>query len=120
MKRAAIIFLVFVYAFSTTGVAVKADYCCDHLKSINLVLADRVKDKEGCCKVKYQSFKVNDAHAASDVITAPALYYGSVNTLPTYEISNLNADKDNQLVNIHAPPLFKTTPVYISNCVFRI
>jgi hypothetical protein len=121
MKKAAIIFLVFVYAFSITGVAVKADYCCNHLKSIKLILADGAKDKEGCCKVKYQSFKVNDVHAAADVITAPALHLAFIETLSSFfEINNLSFDRNDQIVNIHAPPLYSSTPVYISNCVFRV
>jgi len=121
MKKAAIIFLVFVYAFSTTGVVVKADYCCNHLKSIKLVLADGAKDKEGCCKVKYQSFKVNDVHAAADVITAPALHLVFIETLNSFfEINNLSFDRNDHIVNIHAPPLYSSTPVYISNCVFRV
>ena len=121
MKKAAIIFLVFVYAFSTTGVAVKADYCCDHLKSVELVLADGAKDKEGCCKVKYQSFKINDVHAAADVLTAPVLHFAFIETLnASFETNNLSLYRNDQIVNIHAPPLYSSTPVYISNCVFRV
>jgi len=36
--------LVSIYAFSVAGVAVKADYCCNYLKSVKLVLADGTKD----------------------------------------------------------------------------
>ena len=121
MKKAAVIFLVFIYAFTTMGVAVKADYCCNNLKSIKLVFADGSKDKEGCCKVKYQSFKINDVHATPDIITAPALRYTFIHTFNYYfDINDLSFEKNNQVVNIHAPPLYQTTPVYISNCVFRI
>src|SRR2546423_15583134 len=81
MKKAAIIFLVFIYALSVTGVAAKADYCCDHLKSVKLVLADGAKDKEGCCKVKYQSFKVKDVHAAANIFVAPSLHYTYIQNL---------------------------------------
>ena len=121
MKKAAIIFLVFVYAFSSTGVAFKADYCCDKLTSIKIILASDVKDKEGCCKVKYQSLKIKDAHAAADVVAAPALTYIFVHTLNLYfEINHFGFDNTIELANIHAPPLRSSTPVYISNCVFRI
>ena len=121
MKKAAIIFLALMYAFSTTGIALKADYCCERLTSIKLVLADGAKDKEGCCKVKYQSFKVKDTHAPADVLTAPALHHTFIHTLTyCFDINNFTRKKNNQVINVHAPPLYQTTPVYISNCVFRI
>src|SRR4051812_22447879 len=80
MNKATIILLAFVYVFSTTGLALKADYCCDKLQSIKLILADGAKNKEGCCKVKYQSFKINDVHGASDIVTAPGLVYTFIHT----------------------------------------
>ena len=121
MKKAAIIFLVFIYAFSTTGVALKADYCCDVLQSVKLILAYDTKNKEGCCKVKYQSFTVKDAHAAADIIITPALHFSFIHTLNTcFEASNLAYAQHDHFINIHAPPLYPSTPVYISNCVFRI
>jgi hypothetical protein len=121
MKKAAIIFLVFIYAFSTTGVALKADYCCNKLKSVELVLADNAKDKEGCCKVKYQSFKIKDIHAAADILLTPALHYTIINTLNCcLQVNSIAYEMNNHFASIHAPPLYSTTPVYISNCVFRI
>jgi hypothetical protein len=120
MKKAAVIFLVFIYAFSVAGVAVKADYCCNHLKSVKLVLADGAKDKEGCCKVKYQSFKVKDVHAAADVVVAPALHYTYIQNLNYFFQTNITGAKTVRAKSIHDPPLLSDTPAYISNCVFRI
>ena len=120
MKKAAIIFLVFIYALSTTGFAMKAEYCCNRLKSVKLVLADGAKDKEGCCKIKFQSFKVNDSHAAADVMHAPVM---PVVFLPpphfNFELNNAVHETHLAGINIHAPPLI-TIPSYLSNCVFRI
>jgi hypothetical protein len=121
MKKAAILFLVFIYAFTSTGFAVKGDYCCNSLKSVKLVLAEGAKDKEGCCKVKYESFKVKDAHAAAEVITAPALSYNYIYTLNSYfQINHVSQQNDSRFINIHAPPLISSIPVYVSNCTFRI
>ena len=120
MKKTAIIFLIFIYTFSVTGVAVKADYCCNHLKSIKLVLADVVKNKEGCCKEKYQTFKVKDVHAAANVAGVPVLHYDFIHTFQSsIQIIDFAYDA-NHSVNIHAPPLITSAPFYISNCVFRI
>ena len=120
MKKAAIIFLVLMYAASSTGFAMKADYCCNNLKSIKLVLADGAKDKEGCCKVKYQSFKVNDVHAAAHIVTAPPSFFTFIYALNTYESNIVAYQHNHSYVSIHAPPLISSIPVYISNCVFRI
>lgn len=110
-----------MYAFTSTGFAIQADYCCNNLKSVKLVLADGVKDKEGCCKVKYESFKIKDAHQASDDITVPGLAYTFIHTLNLYfEIYHAVLSNASQPVRVHAPPLYSATPVYISNCVFRV
>ncbi len=121
MKKAAILFLLFIYAFTSTGFAVKGDYCCNNLKSVKLVLADGAKDKEGCCKVKYESFKVRDAHSAADVLLLPELSCNYIHTLNNFFQSNaISQQNDNRFINIHAPPLIGSVPVYISNCIFRI
>ena len=121
MKKAAIIFLLFIYALSATGLAVKADYCCSNLKSVKVVLADGAKDKDGCCKVKYESFKIKDVHAAADILTTPALHFTFIHTLNSFfSTSDLTSANENEFTDIHAPPLYQATPVYISNCVFRI
>ena len=121
MKKAVLIFLIIIYAFTTAGVAIKADYCCDHLKSVKLILADGATNKEGCCKVKYQSIKIKDAHAAANILTAPALHFTFLHTLNSFfRTSDLVYGINDHSVNIHAPPPYQGTPVYISNCVFRI
>jgi hypothetical protein len=120
MKQTAIIFLVFIYTLSITGVALKADYCCNNLKSIKVVLTEDAKNKDGCCAVKYQSFKIKDAHTVSDIVTAPALTYTFIHTLNSYFENNFYFDNTAAHVNIHAPPLCSLTPIYISNCTYRI
>lgn len=121
MKKAAIIFLVFIYAFSSTGFAVKADFCCNTLKSVTLVLADTAKDKEGCFKTKYHSLKVKDTHAAADILVVPASPVAFIHSAYSiFERSDLASEDINHFGRIHAPPLYPTSPVYLSNCVFRI
>lgn len=121
MKNAVIIFLVFIYALSSTGVAVKADFCCNTLKSVKLVLADVTKDKEGCFKTKYQTFKIKDIHAAADILTAPALPVTFIHPVTSlFQVNDLALKETGYSANIHAPPLYTASPVYLSNCVFRI
>src|SRR5438045_5295160 len=100
MKKAAIIFLLFIYALSASGFSVRAAYCCSDLKSVKLVLADGAKDKDGCCKVKYQSFKIKDVHSAADVLTAPASHFIFIQTLNSFfTTTNIFSIEADQLVN---------------------
>lgn len=121
MKRLVTILLTFIYALSSTGFAVKADYCCQKLQSVQLILAEGLKDEDGCCKVKYQSLKVNDTHAAAELAAAPVLPFTFLHT-SFYSPGFLHPASSNNssAVSIHAPPLVATSPAYISNCVFRI
>lgn len=121
MKKAVILTLLFIYSFTTLGISVKADYCCNNLKSVKLVLAHGLKDKDGCCKVKYQSLLIKDAHAAADYLVAPALHFTFIHTLNSlFETTDFASQSDSHYISIHAPPLYQTTPIYISNCIFRI
>ncbi|HEX5155308.1 MAG TPA: hypothetical protein VFW07_27895 [Parafilimonas sp.] len=121
MKKTALLFLIFIYACSSMGVALKADYCCDKLQSLKLTLSDYSKDKGTCCKEKYQSFKVKDTHAATHIIAAPAVYFTFIHALNySFQAINMAYEKNNQFANTNVPPLSPPIPDYISNCVFRI
>jgi hypothetical protein len=121
MKKIALIFLISIYAFSTTGISLKGFYCCDKLKSVRLTLADYGKDKDGCCKTKYQSFKIKDTHAAADAITAPVLHYALIHSFdPVFQTPAFISPQAIITNNGHAPPLYNGIPVYISNCIYRI
>ena len=77
-------------------------------------------NNEGCCKTKYQFFKVKDKHLTTGEFTTPAKYFTDVVSFnPTYQTIFLS-----QLVEIingsHAPPFHTGVPIYISNCVFRV
>lgn len=121
MKKAAVIVLIFIYAFAVTGVAVKVNYCCNHFKSVNLILVDGANNKGGCCSVKYQSLKINDAHSSADIITVPALSFNFIHTFNSVFQLNEFVDENNiRFISIHAPPLHTNIPLYLSNCVYRI
>ena len=120
MKRVTLIFLIFIYAFSTTGISLKAFYCCGKLQSVKFTLADSGKDTEGCCKAKYQSFKVKDTHAATDILTIPALPQIAINSVPIFQVLSLFSTGTTVLLNGRPPPLYNGVPLYISNCIYRI
>lgn len=127
MKKIVLILLISIYSLSAFGVSIKEFYCCGKLVSVTVVVADEGKDKcgmgdnnEGCCKTKYQFFKVKDKHLTTGEFTTPAKYFTDVVSFnPTYQTIFLS-----QLVEIingsHAPPFHTGVPIYISNCVFRV
>ncbi len=128
MKTIAAILLFSIYSLSTFGIALKGFYCCGKLKSVTVTLADEGKNKcnknnneKGCCKTKYQFYKVKDNHITAAELTTPIKYntdnlifysfYPYV-SFPLQEIDIINAS--------HAPPLYSGVSLYISNCIFRI
>ena len=128
MKRTALLLLICIYSLSTFGVSLKEFYCCGKLKSVTVTLQEyenqkcnKRDDKNGCCKTKFQFYKVTDKHFGSNILTGPVKHFTELPLFTTYiqiispvvqqaEIANSN----------HAPPLYNGVPAYISNCVFRI
>ena len=120
VKKTALIFLVFVYVLSSTGVSVKAFYCCEKLKSVKLTLATNENSNDGCCKTIYQSLKIKDTHVMADAIIAPALHHLAQLPFTSPPCEDFSAEPTKVMGSIHAPPLHRGVPAYISDCVYRI
>ncbi len=128
MKRTAIIFLLTIYSLSTFGISLKEFYCCGKLKSISLALSFEGKEKcskgdnkDGCCKTKYQYFKVKDIHLLTAHVATPLNYCIDFHTItPFYQSISFVTQEIDIINGSHAPPLHTGVPIYISNCVFRI
>ena len=129
MKKGAVILLLLIYSMSTFGVSLKEFYCCGKLKSVSIVIADIEKDKcnkaakeEGCCKTKYQYFKIKDTHFSTVYLTAPLKYYTDLHPLTfSPQLISFNSPATDVINRGNAPPLLHPgVRVYISNCVFRI
>lgn len=71
MRKAAAILVLLLYIISSSGVAIKAHYCCGKLKSLNLVLhSDEEKNcSKRCCWDKLAFYKVDDTENSSSTIT---------------------------------------------------
>src|SRR6478672_4531527 len=87
MKKVALISLILIYSMASFGVTFKGFYCCGKLKTFMVSLADLSKDKaakdnekDGCCKTKFQSFKIKDTHVAAENATTPLNLYTAVLT----------------------------------------
>ena len=84
MRKSVAILLLVLYIVSSSGVAIKAHYCCGKLKSINLVLdssSDRTcsntkKVSKDCCRDKVatshvsvdQKVSITSGHSLKDVL----------------------------------------------------
>src|SRR5688572_10806484 len=92
MKKISLILLICIYSLSSFGVSFKEFYCCGKLKSISVsVLPDAKnncnKDRtdEGCCKTKYQYFKVEDKHLTVAVADVPSKFsFEAVPFIPSF------------------------------------
>ncbi|MBS1686538.1 MAG: hypothetical protein JSS76_17500 [Bacteroidetes bacterium] len=71
MRKAAAILVLILYILSSSGVAVKAHYCCGKLKSLNLVLnSDEERNcSKKCCRDKLAFYKVSDTENSTSIIT---------------------------------------------------
>ena len=108
------------------GFSIKQFYCCGRVKSVSVTIIqhlqenDKGYDKSGCCKTKFQFFKVGENHFASNFLISPDKYFTYLLSLPSYlKIISLPICKAETTNKNHAPPLY-SVPAYIFNCVFRI
>lgn len=127
MKKIVLILLICIYSLSTLGVSLKEFYCCGKLKSVTVALADDGKDKcgkgdnkGGCCKTKYQFFKVSDKHLTTSKITTPLKFYADIVSFNPISQSIFLPQQAVIINGSHAPPLHRGVPAYISNCVFKV
>ena len=127
IRKSVLILLLTIYALSSFGIGIKQFYCCGKLKStdIRFVEQDNKKcgngdESDGCCKTKYQVFKVKDFHVAAEAINIPAKFFTDLHVLTSpIEIVALSIESKSITDPIHGPPPLNV-PIYIFNCVYRI
>jgi hypothetical protein len=124
MKKAALIFLTFLYMVSTCGVAWSAFYCCGKLKEKVVFNTINTKDCKGnkapgCCDTKTFYAKVKDNHS-------PASYkvnitdHGKFLAYCPVTLKDFNNTTEKLIVSSPAPPLLSAEPVYLALNNFRI
>lgn len=127
MKKTAAILLLCIYSFATMGFSLKEFYCCGKLKSVSLTLAvnennnfSKSNTKNDCCQNKFHFHKVKDVHFASGILIDS---FSDFFYLPhpdyTYDVRPYLSFQDN-VENIHGPPIYTGIAAYIANRVFRI
>ena len=128
MKKLTAILLITIYSLSSFGISLKHFYCCGKLKSVTISLShggnakcNKGNSESGCCKTKYQFFKVKDNHFATAQCTAPLKYQVDLITFYSYSQTTSFLPNEDAIINSnHAPPLISGVPLYISNCIFTV
>jgi hypothetical protein len=128
MKKIALIFLLSIYTLSVLGVGVRQFYCCGKLKSTSITVVQEVKEKcsksdamKGCCKTKFQNFKVKNSHVSTDGFTGFVKHFTDLHLFtPSFETITL-VNKPMLVANAsHAPPPDHGVAIYTLHCVYRI
>jgi hypothetical protein len=128
MKKILLILLICIYSLSSFGISFKEFYCCGKLKSIYVsVLPDQKnnckKDRtdEGCCKTKYQYFKVSDKHLTVTAVDIPSKFsFEAVQFITSFPLISAPLSYKVLTNGSHAPPFIQAISMYKLNCVFRI
>ncbi|MDP9959801.1 HYC_CC_PP family protein [Chryseobacterium lathyri] len=124
-KILAILFSVFYFGFSS-GAAFSVHFCMEEFVSVSQKTTDicekcGVKEKKGCCKTEIKVVKVDDSQK-SDLLMinffsqiAPALTQHRF----FFTDQSFSATKFTQ-IRINGPPEYRSVPIYINHCNFRI
>jgi hypothetical protein len=128
MKKISLILLICIYWLSSFGISLKEFYCCGKLESIsvsfvpdqkNTCKKDRTDD--GCCKTKYQYFKVDDKHLTVVAADIPSkLSFEAVSFIPSLLVISSPIFYKVVTNGSHAPPFIQAVRIYKLNRVFRI
>lgn len=127
-KRIAILFLLLIYAVSSSGIGINRFYCCGKLKSVHFVLLHeqgtkciKGNGKKGCCETTYHTLKLKENHVVSETPSLEAKYFITVPILiPTIEISWSSLQPQDFANACHAPPPLNNISLYILHCTYRI
>ena len=128
MKKIALILLLNIYALASFGISIRQFYCCGQLKSTGISFTQNGTKKggnsdenDGCCKTKYQTFKVKDSHTPGYGVSIPIVPFTDLQLFATSPDLSLLISEPRDVENAsHAPPLHHNIPIYLLNCIYRI
>lgn len=125
-KLAILSIVVLIYSVASTGLLVKAHYCCGDLKSISLVTpkscCGKNEKSKGCCHNETKYFKVKDKQIQSDEIGEVSPVLAVIHPVEIYvsaQTYSTAIDESNSKI-YDPPPLHFKTPIFIKNRVLII
>lgn len=133
MKRSIVLFLVFLYLGTATGVTLHLHYCMGEM--VNLELADSSNDhcdncgmeksqstKNGCCKDELKKIQTDDSRKITeDSFKSLSNYVAILLQVQEHEfISNRYDTISGKLPWSNGPPRTENVAIYILNCSYLI
>lgn len=126
MKKLAVILIMLLYGFTSTGMTLQLHYCCGKLKSVELFATEKkdcgMSHKMGskpCCETKEFSGNQHSDQLlqlqAINLMVAPADIPAPVAHTPEIILPQTITHEASDT----SPP-DASTPIFIRNCVFRI
>jgi hypothetical protein len=128
MKKALTTAVLITYFFSGLGIGLREFYCFGKLKAVTVVVGTNATARcgkdcghNGCCKTKYQYFKVKD-----DQLITPGAAIPPQPSIELYHIASFLHGSFHDLTHraqvdaAVTPPRGDGVPIHIYQCVYRI
>lgn len=126
MKRLLTFTTAIIYFCISSGFIMNVHYCMGKVSKVNIEIipskycACGKKETKSCCKTESKFYKITDNHQATYADVSIISPYHILPTFYTYKPTIVTSNNTAITYNTHAPPILKSQPIYILNCVFRI
>ncbi|MGI8952458.1 MAG: HYC_CC_PP family protein [Chitinophagaceae bacterium] len=127
MKKILVILLITVYAISSSGATLHFHYCCGKFDKIdfnankkdNCPFANKISQK-GCCDNRQVELKIKSDYQPETIAKTFYKVCEIYNNYATTYCSNIFINNNLKYFSGVSPPLSKSVPLYILQCVYRI
>lgn len=129
MKRALASILLLIYFCVSTGFVVSMHYCMNKVDLVKVGATESEKcgkcgmhteDSDGCCRDEVKVVKLQQDEQLAKLLM-PSLTLAPVEMLLSQHLAlPFHNFVQAQVLDDPYPPLRRSQPVYLSNCVFRI
>lgn len=126
MKRLLTSIIAIIYFCISSGFIMNVHYCMGKVSKVNIEItpskmcACGKKETKGCCKTESKFYKITDNHQATYADVSVISPFHIVPTFYSYSHPVVTSTSTAVTYNTHAPPILRSQPIYILNCVFRI
>jgi hypothetical protein len=126
MKRLLTFIIAIAYFCISSGFVMNVHYCMGKVSKVNIEITPSKmcgcgkKQTKGCCKTESKLYKITDNHQASYADVAVISPYHILPNFYNYTYNAVAVSTTKDTYSSHAPPILRSQPIYILNCVFRI
>ena len=127
MKKIFATILAFVYITVASGVAVNIHYCMGKLTGVDYAYNNDdtcgkcgMQNKKGCCHNDFKIVKISD----DQQLEKANIHFSQAPVLLNNFVADFSQPTQGEEIFLslqyHSPPDYKSSSVYLYNCVFRI